>query len=125
MPTIKKLPKKTKPLNEDIKRKERMKIYNKQLWKDLRILKLQQQPLCQICLMFGKIEPAIDIHHLISWTSGKTEAEQHNLAFDFNNLASLCKEHHNNCHHGKLRGLTSLEAIKRYIEEEEKNNPKK
>lgn len=126
MPTIKKLPKKSKSVNDDIARKNRMKIYNKQLWKDLRILKLQETGgLCQICLIRNKITPAEDCHHILTFTNAKTEAERDNLAFDYDNILPLCKNCHSELHIGKLKGLTNIEAIKRYIEEEEKKNPEK
>ena len=117
MPTINKPKKKSKPLNEDIARKKRMEVYNKTLWKRLTNLKRQENPLCEVCLMQGIIRPSLHTHHLISFVSGNNDAERDCLAFDYDNLISLCPECHNRLHHSDLRGCTTKEAIKRKLEE--------
>ena len=95
MPTIYK-PKRQRP-NEG-KRKERMNIYNTARWRELRVLKLQRNPLCEICLKSGRVTPADDIHHVISFMSTHDPIQRKFLAFDFNNLMSLCDRCHQEIH---------------------------
>ena len=95
--------------------KKRQKIYQNPLWQKMRLAKLMEHPTCAVCEMEGKIKLAMDVHHIISFVKGKTEAEQEALAFDYNNIIPLCKECHWEIHHGYLKGATSLEQIKQYV----------
>lgn len=98
MPTIYK-PKRQHP-NEG-QRKERMRIYNTSRWRELRVLKLQRNPLCEICLKKEVITPADDIHHIVSFMSATNPTQRKYLAFDINNLMSLCDKCHQAIHHAK------------------------
>lgn len=120
MPTINKGKKNTKPITEDTARKNRMKVYNKSLWRNLTDLKRRENPLCEVCLMQGKITPAEHTHHIITFTNAKSEAERDKLAFDYNNLISICSECHNRLHHSDLRGCTTIEGIKNKLADLEK-----
>jgi len=95
--------------------KKRQKIYQNPLWQRMRLSKLMEHPTCAICEMMGRVKLAVDVHHIISFTKGKTEAEQEALAFDYNNIIPLCKECHWEIHHGYLKGATSIEQIKQYV----------
>lgn len=95
MPTIYK-PKRQRR-NEGLRR-ERMQIYNTARWRELRILKLQKDPLCECCLKKGKVTPAEDIHHIISFMNTNDPVQRKFLAFDFNNLMSLCDVCHQSIH---------------------------
>lgn len=70
------------------------KVYNKARWKKLRESYFADHPLCENCLKQGKIVPATDVHHIRPFLTGHTFQEQMELAFDYNNLMSLCKECH-------------------------------
>ena len=61
------------------------------------VAKLQQNPLCEICLQKGKIEPAIDVHHIDSFTQyqGLKLLEK---AYNYSNLLSVCKQCHQQLH---------------------------
>lgn len=96
MPTIYK-PKKRQRVNEG-KRKERMSIYNTARWRELRRLKLQRDPLCENCLKKDTVKPADDIHHIVSFMSTNDPVQRRFLAFDFDNLMSLCDECHQEIH---------------------------
>ena len=65
-------------------------IYNRQWWKRLRLLKLAQDPLCELCQRQGKATPATEVDH-------RTPIEQGGPARDYDNLASMCKP----CHSAK------------------------
>ena len=57
-----------------------------------------KHPLCERCEKAGKVVPAEDCHHIISFMTGKTLLDKKALAFDPNNLESLCKECHQKEH---------------------------
>lgn len=97
MPTINK-PKTARNRNNELKRKERMKIYNSQRWRTLRAWKMLNSPLCEICEANGKITPVDDVHHIISFMSTEDPARRNFLAFDYDNLMSVCDECHQKLH---------------------------
>lgn len=98
MPTIYK-PKKSQNKSEnnyhDV---ERRKIYNTERWRRLRAWKFACNPLCEICLKDDKIVPAEDIHHIVSFMSTDDMAKRNFLAYDYDNLMSLCKQCHQKIH---------------------------
>lgn len=111
MPTInRKINKHQRPRNVTQNMKSRQEIYNTDLWKRLREMKRMNFPLCEVCNIEGKITPVADIHHLISFTH-KEEAEKLRLAYDYDNLISVCKNCHTRLHQGDLKGCKTLEEI--------------
>ena len=99
MPTLKKP---VKQKNRSINDEERKKIYATTKWRKLRLSHLMKHPLCERCEKAGKVVPAIDVHHIISFMTGKTPLDKKALAFDPNNLESLCKECHQKEHQSKI-----------------------
>ena len=67
-------------------------IYNSKKWKSLRNDYISEHPYCECC---GS--DATQVHHIISFSSGHSKHEIEKLAYDYNNLMSLCKH----CHKGK------------------------
>lgn len=100
MPTIYK-PKKTAKKNNTPYATERRKIYNSTRWKRLRAWKFANNPLCEKCLEKNVVTPAEDIHHKISFMSTDDPEQRIFLAYDYDNLMSLCKPCHQN-EHNKL-----------------------
>ena len=122
MPIINLVPIKTKQIRDrvtDEDYKLRQDIYQTDRWKKLRLSQLINQPLCECCLLQDIIKPAIDVHHLISFT-GYKGSMKYSIAYDPRNLASLCKECHQLIHHNKdFRDLyTSKLQVKRDSERE-------
>ena len=74
------------------------KIYNSKTWKQLRELYYSDHPLCQRCLEKGIIKPSEEIHHKIPFLTGKTSDEIYELAYDYENLMSVCKQCHSEIH---------------------------
>ena len=84
------------------------KLYNTSNWRKLRLYWLQTHPLCQDCLdeyiqnedgSFGiKTTPATEVHHVRPILTASSELEMKELAFDPNNLRSLCDYHHHLTH---------------------------
>lgn len=120
MPTIKRLKDiraehqlqyKRKKKNPIIKFDISQKIYNSKTWKQLRNSYFANHPLCQRCLEKGIVKPADDIHHTIPFLTGKTSDEIYELAYDYNNLMSVCKQCHLEIH-------TELNKIRRQNKEQ-------
>ncbi len=80
-------------------RRERQQVYQTKRWKQLRISKLYDDPLCELCLSHGVRTPAEDVHHVISFMSTDDKYRRHRLAYDRNNLQSLCRACHQYQHH--------------------------
>lgn len=80
------------------RRKERQLIYNTPEWKKLSKAFKMAHPLCQRCLEKGRIKEAQHIHHIQSFMSVDDELRRKELAYDWDNLLSLCVECHNDIH---------------------------
>ena len=77
---------------------ERRKIYNSERWRRLRAMKFAISPLCEMCEKDGRVVPAEDIHHIVSFMDVTDPEQRYLLAYDLNNLMSLCKRHHQAVH---------------------------
>lgn len=88
-------PKKNKV--RQVNKEARQKIYQSTNWKKLRVSKLQQQPLCEMCLQKGIVTPAVDVHHLDSYLNYEG-TERLYKAFNYSNLLSVCKQCHSYLH---------------------------
>ena len=97
MPTINRPKKRTNRIGNTYDH-ERRKIYSSTRWKKLRAWKFTCNPLCEDCEEQGKITPAEDIHHIKSFMSTDDPDERIRLAYDFDNLQSLCKKCHQKKH---------------------------
>lgn len=62
-------------------------IYNSKAWKDLRIERLVNEPLCRICKSVNHIRPAKHVDHIVPMSKG-------GAPLDYDNTQSLCLEHH-------------------------------
>lgn len=80
---------------------ERRKIYNSERWKRLRAWKFANDPLCEECLIQNNTVPAEDIHHIVSFMSTDDLTQRNFLAYDYDNLQSLCKQCHAIIHNSK------------------------
>lgn len=102
MPTIYK-PKKAKKKEKKLYEEERRKIYKSTRWRKLRALKIAEQPLCEMCLKEGKTTIAEDVHHIESFMSTDDHMRRMALAYDYENLMSICKTHHQMIHNKSNR----------------------
>lgn len=98
MPTIYKPSQKNTKKNDTINRKIRKLIYNSPRWSRIREWKLVNDPLCEKCKEKDRFVKADDVHHIKSFMQGRTDMERKNLAFDYDNLMSLCKRCHSKEH---------------------------
>ena len=82
--------------------KDKQEIYNSREWKHLTILKKRANPLCEQCIKDGEaigipggyVKSVECVHHIIPIETARTKEEMRRLAFDWNNLMSLCKSIH-------------------------------
>ncbi|WP_258335899.1 HNH endonuclease signature motif containing protein [Phocaeicola barnesiae] len=98
MPTIYKPKKAQKPKENNLYDEERRQIYQSTRWRKLRALKIADQPLCEMCLQEGKTTIAEDVHHIKSFMSTDDSVLRRALAYDYDNLMSICKVHHQMIH---------------------------
>lgn len=101
MPTIYKPRKPHQPKADNYYDIERRKVYNSERWHRLRSWKFSCNPLCEMCLKENKTTPAEDIHHITPFMSTDDPVQRYYLAYDFNNLMSLCKKCHQAIHNNR------------------------
>lgn len=65
-------------------------FYRSAAWRKLRLVKLEQQPLCEECLKHDRHTPAQMVDHIVPINRG-------GAPLDLQNLQSLC----NSCHNSK------------------------
>lgn len=97
MPTIKLLPKRRNDV-PTLRQREYQDIYQDKRWKKLRALKMRHNPLCERCVKKHKVTPTKEVHHIIPFDTGRNEEEIELLAFDYDNLQSLCEPCHEEAH---------------------------
>lgn len=99
MPTINK-PKKSN-VQKHGKTKEIWNLYNTSKWRKLRQAKLLQNPLCERCEEKGITTEATQVHHVTPISTATNDLEMMDLAYNFNNLQSLCDKCHQDIHKEK------------------------
>lgn len=92
--------------------KDKASIYNSREWKDLRILKLRANPLCEKCEAEGYVKSAHCVHHKHPIEDSHSVQEMKHWAFMWDNLQSLCDECHAAIHKQQGKGTKAL-AIER------------
>lgn len=101
MPTIYKPQKQQKKSDNNFYDIARRKVYNSERWRRLRAWKFACNPLCEMCLKEDKVVPAEDVHHIVSFMSTDDPNQRTFLAYDYDNLMSLCKQCHGIIHNSK------------------------
>jgi len=83
-----------KTYDKGIRNKDRIKIYNSRRWKEIReVALLRDSFFCVMCKKEGNDVLASEVHHL------KELADRPDLAYDLDNLESICHSHHMGLHH--------------------------
>lgn len=65
-------------------------------WRKVRKQKLQEQPLCEVCLRAGYVTPATEVHHIVPVSEGGD-------VYAWDNLMSVCHSCHMKLHAGLER----------------------
>lgn len=73
-------------------------VYKTDLWRRLRLQQLRTEPLCRYCRTMGRVEAATVVDHV------RPHRGERDLAFDPDNLQSLCKPCHDRHAQAKDRG---------------------
>ena len=108
--------------------KDYQRLLNSRRWKELRVWKLQRNPLCEICKAEGYVRAAVDVHHIKPVESARTLMEMEELCFSPTNLMALCIPCHQKVHTelGKNTKLNRKErqrqSLVRWIEKNRQNN---
>ena len=85
---------------------EYRRLIGSKRWRRLRAWKLRAQPLCEDCLQRGRATAATEVHHVRPLEQARSREEMRRLAFDVQNLRSLCPA----CHEAEHRRLASHSA---------------
>lgn len=72
--------------------KDANSFYHGATWLKLRMMKLHRDPCCEACLADQRITQATHVHHI------KPIGTHMELAYDMNNLQSLCHSCHSRTH---------------------------
>jgi len=89
MPILNNIKNKKDPTTSDVKRdKTTDPFYYSTRWRKLRRIKLQHNPLCEVCVSFGKLIKATVIDHHIPRRFDDSKS------MDIDNLTSMCDRHH-------------------------------
>lgn len=75
-----------------------IRLINTKRWRDLRMKKLKEHPICTICEEKGISTLATEVHHVIPVEKGKTESQMSDLMYNYNNLMSVCHDCHVQIH---------------------------
>jgi 5-methylcytosine-specific restriction endonuclease McrA len=106
MPTIKLLQVKQKPV-KTTRKGEFQDIYQDKRWRKLRGIKLRNNPLCERCEENNRTTAAIEVHHIIPFDWGISKQDKEDLAFDYDNLKSVCDPCHD-LEHDDLKKQASV-----------------
>ena len=93
MPTITLM--KRKPREVTVNKAAYQAIYNTPRWKKLRKAKIKANPLCEECEKKGITTAVAEVHHRIPFDINGIDYE---IAYDYDNLVSLCVECHKEAH---------------------------
>ena len=78
--------------------KDKQEIYNSREWRELRILKLRANPLCEVCEREGIVTAAHAVPHRHPIEESTSKAEMRKWAFIWDNLVSVCDACHAKIH---------------------------
>lgn len=88
--------------------KDKAEIYNSREWRELRILKLRANPLCEVCEQEGIVTSAHAVHHRHPIEESTSKAEMRKWAFMWDNLVSVCDACHAKIHKEQGKGTKAL-----------------
>ena len=74
------------------------KLINCHKWVKLRSEKLRNDPLCEHCLSKNIVNPGTEIHHIVPIDTGANYETMKQLAYNYNNLVTLCHKCHVQAH---------------------------
>lgn len=91
MPTVDKAPRRPWQAKKEAhsgRINQNQKFYASTRWRKIRKIKINNNPLCEICEQFGRITPGDVVDHIQPINQGGSQ-------FDLRNLQTLCHSCHN------------------------------
>jgi len=79
-----------------------LNIYNSSRWQKLRRAKIRSNPICELCAKKNLTRVAREVDHIRPFEEGRDYNEVIFLAYDWDNLQSLCIPCHKEKHKGQL-----------------------
>ncbi len=98
MPLINRITKKKIRTYTSPQRALRARYYSSQMWREMRIIKLNNNPLCEVCQLLGVYTPATQVHHLQSPFQFADSQLVEEYFYNFSNLQSICPVCHGKEH---------------------------
>ena len=74
-------------------------VYKTKAWRQIRYAQLSKQPLCQACLIDGRVESGVHVDHLFPWRQIGPEAFRRNV------FQVLCADHHSRKTQQERKGI--------------------
>lgn len=81
-----------------LQKKKYQEVYQDPRWRKLRDLKFRNNPLCEVCEARGLVVMAEEIHHIQPFDIWAPREQLEALAYDYNNLKSVCIPCHKDEH---------------------------
>lgn len=86
------------------------KYYQSKHWKQLRNWYIDEHPICENCLKYGRANQAVHVHHKTPFLLGATDDDRWALLLDENNLMALCEPCHKEMHRlANIKHLTYID----------------
>ena len=96
-------------------RQDKQRIYNSREWQSLRLRKLTANPICERCWNeHHLVESAQVVHHVVPIETATDYQTMRALAFQYDNLQSLCFQCHSDIH--KAMASRTKEGHKRAVD---------
>ena len=95
----------SKKRDKTVNKKLFQDFYQDKRWRRIRNVKFRNNPLCELCLLKGIITITEEVHHIIPIDVYNLNEE---LAFDIDNLQSLCVSCHAEIHKSHRQGVVNL-----------------
>lgn len=93
-----------------------IRLINSWEWQKIRMEKLLKNPTCEMCKKNGKFTIAQQVHHITPVESVTDYQLMRTLAYDMNNLMSLCKQCHKQIHLNMHNKRTHKQVTDDYLE---------
>ena len=75
-----------------------IKLIQTNRWRELRLTKLMNNPLCEVCEREGRSSLASEVHHIKPVESVYAQQAMEHLMYSYDNLMSVCHQCHVSIH---------------------------
>ena len=85
--------------------------YRSKSWRQIRELKLKQDPYCELCMLNGMQTKAHTVHHIIKFFDQPTDYIKEQLLCDTDNLCAVCDKCHQHIHQQRDKYLWPFQRV--------------